>query len=83
MYSIQAKSFLNDFWNLYVKLIVVIISKKMFEVFSLDEEHLAYSIQSELGEIDYHDNHTDLDERLINILNESESILEISTDFEF
>ena len=51
--------------------------------FSLDEEHLAYTIRSELGEIDYHDNHTDLDERLINILNESESILEISTDFEF
>ena len=51
--------------------------------FSLDEEHLAYTIRSELGEIDYHDNHTDLDQRLINILNESESILEISTDFEF
>ena len=51
--------------------------------FSLDEECLAYSIRSELGEIDYHDNHSDLDERLINILNESECILEISTDFEF
>ena len=51
--------------------------------FSLDEEHLAYTIRSELGELDYHDNHSDLDERLINILNESESILEISTDFEF
>ena len=38
--------------------------------FSLDEECLAYSIRSELGEIDYHDNHSDLDERLINILNE-------------
>ena len=51
--------------------------------FSLDEEHLAYKIRSELGEIDYHDNRSDLDERLINILNESESILDISTDFEF
>ena len=51
--------------------------------FSLDEECLAYSIRSELGEIDYHDNHSDLDERLINILNECESIFEISTDFEF
>ena len=51
--------------------------------FSLDGEHLAYTIRSELGELDYHDNHSDLDERLINILNESESILEISTDFEF
>ena len=51
--------------------------------FSLDEEHLAYTIRSELGEIDYHDNHSDLDERLINILNQSGNILEISTDFEF
>ena len=51
--------------------------------FSLDEEHLAYSIRSELGEIDYHDNHADLDERLVNILVESESIQEITTDFEF
>ena len=51
--------------------------------FSLDEEHLAYSIRSEFGEIDYHDNHADLDERLVNILMESESIQEITTDFEF
>ena len=51
--------------------------------FSLDGEQLAYTIRSELGEIDYHDNRSDLDERLINILNESESILDISTDFEF
>ena len=51
--------------------------------FSLDEEHLAYSIQSELGEIDYRDNHDDLDERLVNILGECENILEIRTDFEF
>ena len=51
--------------------------------FSLDEEHLAYTIRSELGEIDYHDNHADLDDRLVNILIESENILEITTDFEF
>ena len=51
--------------------------------FSLDEEHLAYKIRSELGEIDYHDNHADLDERLVNILMQSESIQEITTDFEF
>ena len=36
--------------------------------FSLDEEHLTYTIRSELGEIDYHNNHTDLDDRLVNIL---------------
>jgi len=49
----------------------------------LDEEYLAYSIRSELGEIDYHDNHPDLDDRLISILNDSKSIMEISIDFEF
>ena len=51
--------------------------------FSLDEENLAYKIRSEMGEIDYHDNHADLDERLVNILMQSESIQEITTDFEF
>ncbi len=51
--------------------------------FSLDGEHSAYSIRSELGEIDYHDNHADLDDRLVNILMQSEDILEITTDFEF
>ena len=51
--------------------------------FSLDGEHLAYTIRSELGEIDYHDNHADLDDRLVNILMQSESIQEITTDFEF
>ena len=49
----------------------------------LDEEHLAYSIRSELGEVDYHDNHWDLDERLVNVLMESDNVLEITTDFEF
>ena len=39
--------------------------------------------QSEWGEIDCHDNHADLDDRLVNILIGSESIPEITTDFEF
>ncbi len=39
--------------------------------------------RAELGEIDYHDNRVDLDEMLVNILKESECILEISTEFEF
>ncbi|WP_295115651.1 transglutaminase family protein [uncultured Methanobrevibacter sp.] len=51
--------------------------------FSLDEECLAYSIRSKLGEIDYQDNHADLDDRLVDILMQSENILEITTDFEF
>ena len=50
---------------------------------SLDEEHLVYSIRGELCEFDYQDNHADLDERLVNILMESENIFEIRTDFEF
>ena len=49
--------------------------------FCLDEEKLAFSIRSELGEVDYRDNNPDLDDRLINILKESKNILEITTDF--
>ena len=51
--------------------------------FSLDEECLAYSIRAQLGEIDYYDNHADLDERLVRILSKCGNILEITTDFEF
>ena len=51
--------------------------------FSLDEECLAYSIREEFGEIYYHDNQADLDERLVRILSKSENILEITTDCEF
>ena len=51
--------------------------------FSLEEEHLAYTIRKEFGEIDYHDNNKDLDERLVNILIKSENILEVTTDFDF
>lgn len=49
--------------------------------FCLDEEKLAFSIRSELGEVDYRDNNPDLDDRLIKILKESKNILEITTDF--
>lgn len=51
--------------------------------FSLNEEHLAYTIRSELGEFDYHDNHSDLDDKLVNILIESGSIQDMTTDFKF
>ena len=74
--------YLKDF-NKWIRLDARGNKENINAYFSLDEEHLAYTIRSELGELDYHDNHSDLDERLINILNESESILEISTDFEF
>ena len=46
--------------------------------FSLYEERLAFPIRSQLGEVDYRDNNTDLDERLITVLKESKSILEVS-----
>ena len=49
--------------------------------FSPGEERLAFPIRNHLGEIDYKDNHTDLDERLIHILQESRNILEVTTDF--
>ena len=51
--------------------------------FSLDEEHLAYETRSELGEIDYHNNQTELDERLVNVLAKCNEVSEIRTDFEF
>lgn len=49
--------------------------------FSLDEERLAFQVREWLGEVDYKVNMPDLDERLVKILNESKSVLEISTDF--
>ena len=50
--------------------------------FSIEEERLAFPVRSEFGEIDYRNNDPDLDERLVSILNSSESILEVTTDFE-
>ena len=49
--------------------------------FSLEEGKLAFPVRSQLHEIDYRDNHTDLDERLIHILQESKNILEVTADF--
>lgn len=49
--------------------------------FSLDEERLAFPIRNQLGEVDYRDNNSDLDERLVKILKESKSILEVRADF--
>ena len=49
--------------------------------FSLEEVRLTFPIRSHLGEIDFRDNNTDLDERLIRILQESRSILEVTADF--
>ena len=50
--------------------------------FCVDQERLAFIIRPELGEMDYKDNHPDLDKRLCTILEESNNILQIHTDFE-
>lgn len=52
------------------------------EEFSVDKETLAFNVRPELGEIDYKDNHPDLDKRLCKILEESNNILQIHTDFD-
>ena len=74
--------YLKDF-NKWIRLDARGNKENINAYFCLDEEHLAYTVRSELGEIDYHDNHVDLDDRLVNILMKSESIQEITTDFEF
>ena len=50
------------------------------EEFSLEKDHLAFSPRAEFGEIDYH---ADLDERLVNKLEETENLMEMTIDFEF
>ena len=50
--------------------------------FSVGQERLAFLVRPEFGEIDYKDNHPDLDKRLCTILEESNNILHIHTDFE-
>ena len=50
--------------------------------FSLDQEILAFNVRPELGEMDYKDNHLDIDKRLCMILEESKNIVQIDTDFE-
>ena len=67
--------------NLWIRLDARGNKENVHAEFSLDEERLAFPIRNQLGEIDYRDNNTDLDERLIIILKESKSILEVSADF--
>ena len=47
-----------------------------------EEEKLAFPAREQYSEIDYHDNNSDLDERLIKILNEVDVVMNIRTDFE-
>ncbi len=50
--------------------------------FCIGYEMLAFPIRVQYDEIDYKDNNPDLDERLIKILDEAESVLDIRTDFD-
>lgn len=56
--------------------------EKIQAEFSIDQERLAFLVRPELGENDYKDNHPDLDKRLCMILEESDNILQIHTDFD-
>ncbi len=49
--------------------------------FNLEKEGLAFPIREQYGEVDYRDNNPDLDERLVEILENANSILEVTTDF--
>ena len=51
--------------------------------FSLDKDQLAFQARRELGEIDYMDNHADLDERMVNALAECDSLFDLNADFKF
>lgn len=50
--------------------------------FSLDQEILAFPVRAELEEVDYRNNDWNLDERLIKVLQDCESVLMIRTDFD-
>ena len=52
------------------------------EQFSLNEDLLAFDVRSEMGEVDFKNNDSDLDARLVNILAECESLFEINLDFD-
>ncbi len=51
--------------------------------FSPDKDQLAFQVREEFGEIDYKDNHVDLDEKLVNALAKTENLFEIDIDFDF
>ena len=74
--------YLKDF-NKWIRLDARGNKENINAYFSLDEEHLAYTVRSELGEIDYHDNHADLDDRLVNILMETSIKLILSKKIDF
>ena len=55
--------------------------KNVYAQFALGQERLAFPVREELGEADYGNNDPDLDERLVKILNNTDNILTVTTDF--
>ena len=55
--------------------------KNVYAQFALGQERLAFPVREELGEADYGNNDPDLDERLVKILDNSDNILTVTTDF--
>lgn len=51
--------------------------------FSTEEELLAFAVRPHLGEVDYKNNDSDLDRRLIEILDSTDCVMNIRTDFNF
>ena len=68
--------------NMWIRLDARGNKENVHAEFSIEEEHLAFPVRNEFGEVDYRNNDPDLDERLVSILKNSKSILEITTDFE-
>ncbi|MDO4467281.1 MAG: transglutaminase-like domain-containing protein [Bacillota bacterium] len=51
--------------------------------FCINQEILAFPIRKEYNEIDYRNNSTDLDSRLVEILEKSANILDVRADFDY
>ena len=68
--------------NIWIRLDARGNKENVHAEFIVDREILAFNVRPELGEIDYKDNHPDLDKRLCTILEECNNILQIHTDFD-
>lgn len=51
-----------------MKFLIPGMKKNVHACFSLNQEILAFKVRLELGEIDYKDNHNDLDSRLCEVI---------------
>ncbi len=67
--------------NKWIRLDASLNKENVHAELCIEEERLAFPVRCEFGEVDYRDNNPDLNERLVTILNNSENILEVTTDF--